>query len=167
MDHEIPSTGDAPGRALQEVICQALPAALALARHFERFYSRPYLDPIGRATVGYGTTFYPNGRAVTLSDSSLTESQAANLLLHFMSRTALAIQSLMIPQITPGRLASLSDFAYNVGLKRACASTLFLKLRSTSTGWQIAPSELRKWTLAGGRRLDGLRKRREAEILLI
>lgn len=145
-------------------ICQALPLARFVARNFEGFYSRPYLDPVGVPTIGYGTTLYPNGCAVTLRDPSLTESQAAALLESGLRSRAICILQ-MSPGLAAGRLAALTDFSYNLGMGRLRASTMFTY--ALAGRWALVPAELRKWVHAGGRILPGLVKRREAEILLI
>ena len=46
---------------------------LELIKSFEGFYSKPYLDPIGIPTIGYGATYYPNKKKVTMKDKPLTE----------------------------------------------------------------------------------------------
>ena len=42
-----------------------LELAAALCRQFEGFRSKPYLCPAGIATIGYGSTYYSDGRKVT------------------------------------------------------------------------------------------------------
>jgi lysozyme len=34
--------------------------SLELIRHFEGFYAKPYIDPVGIPTIGVGTIAYPN-----------------------------------------------------------------------------------------------------------
>ena len=41
----------------------------------------PYLCPAKVPTIGYGSTHYANGIAVTLNDSSITKQQAITLML--------------------------------------------------------------------------------------
>jgi lysozyme len=120
---------------------------------------------LGIATIGYGTVYYPNGRSVTLADPPVTEPQALGLLTGRLSELAATILSMKLPSLTPGRLAALSDFAYNLGIGRLKSSTLLLKIRQNQ--WSQAPREFRRWVYAGGRVLPGLVTRREAEILLI
>ena len=49
-------------------------------KRFEGLRLKPYLCSSGKPTIGYGSTFYPNGRRVTLLDIPITEGQAENLL---------------------------------------------------------------------------------------
>lgn len=67
--------------------------------------------------------------------------------------------------LLPGRLAAISDFAYNLGVGNLKASTL--RKRILAEQWDLVPTELRKWVRGGGRVLPGLVSRRAAEIKLI
>ena len=56
---------------------------------------------------------------------------------------------------------ALVSFTYNVGVGAYCGSTLVRKLNQGDyTG---ACNELRRWVYAGGKRVQGLANRREAE----
>lgn len=140
--------------------------AAALARRFEGCYLRPYLCPSGVPTIGYGATFYPDGRSVTLHDAPISKA-TAETLLRWMVRTIYmpAVLKLCRNIDTPERAAALIDFAFNLGIGRLKASTL--RKRVNSGDWQQVPTELRKWNKGGGKVLRGLVMRREAEINLI
>jgi GH24 family phage-related lysozyme (muramidase) len=56
----------------------AVELAAALCRRFEGFFSHPYLCPAGVPTIGYGATYYEDGRKVTLRDPPITESGPRN-----------------------------------------------------------------------------------------
>jgi lysozyme len=66
---------------------------------------------------------------------------------------------------SPERLAAILDFCYNLGGGNLGASTL--RKRINAGLWGDVPDELRKWTRGGGRVLQGLVLRREAEATLI
>jgi lysozyme len=141
-------------------------AALAsgLARSYEGFYAKPYLDPVGIPTIGYGFTRYANGRIVSLADPAITQDTAEGLLWLLMSRTAVSAQRLC-PRANTGQLAALSDFAYNMGLARLAGSTLLRLARAGN--WDAAKFQFSKWIYGGGKPLSGLVKRRAAEAALI
>jgi lysozyme len=140
--------------------------AAALARRFEGCYLRPYLCPAGVATIGFGATFYPDGRAVTLKDMPITREYADFMLLWMIKNIYMPAVIKLCPKIdTPERAAALIDFAFNLGAGRLKSSTL--RKRVNSGQWESVPSELRKWNKGGGRVLRGLTLRREAEIKLI
>lgn len=139
--------------------------AAALCRRFEGFRPRPYLCPAGVPTIGYGSTHYLDGRAVTLSDPPITQAQAERLLLVSVRTTYLPAVLTLCPGATDeGLLAALIDFTYNLGAGNLRASTLRRKVNARQ--WASVPAELRKWVRGGGRVLPGLVARREAEAQL-
>lgn len=144
----------------------AIEVAAALCRRFEGFRPRPYLCPAGVPTIGYGATFYEDGTRVTLFDAPITRQRAEALLLwHVRTRYLPAVIRLCPGVDTPDRLAALIDFTFNLGSGNLRASTLRRKVNAGD--WDAAQIELRKWVMAGGRRLAGLVRRREAEAALL
>lgn len=145
---------------------RAVEIAAALIREFEGFRSRPYLCPAGVATIGYGSTRYPDGRAVRLTDKPITR-ETAEAMLQYSVRT---IYLPAVLKLCPGiddakRLAAITDFCFNLGAGSLRASTL--RKRINAGRWGEVPGELRKWVRGGGRVLPGLVRRREAEAGLI
>ena len=148
------------------MIDEAVVIASALCRHFEGFYSRPYLDPIGIPTIGYGTIRYPDGRAVTLRDPAITREQAEEYLQHHIRTEVLPVLLRLCPQLdTPGRIAALISWTHNLGAGNLRASTL--KRRINARQWDDVPTQIMRWTRAGGVELRGLKRRRAAEAALI
>lgn len=146
---------------------RALEVALQLIRYFEGCYLRPYLCPAGVPTIGYGATYYEDGRRVSLKDLPITQEQALQLL-EWQVRTVYLPTVLRLcqgaPDMTPGRLAALIDFCFNLGGSNLRASTLLRRVRAGR--WEEVPDEYRKWVKAAGRTLRGLVRRREAEAAL-
>lgn len=144
----------------------AVAVAAALARRFEGLYLTPYLCPAGVPTIGYGATYYEDGRRVQLTDPPITRERAEALLL-WMVRTKYlpSVVALCPGARDPGRLAALIDFTFNLGSGNLRASTL--RKRVNAGDWDQVPTELRKWVRGGGRVLRGLVLRREAEIELV
>lgn len=148
------------------MIDDAVVIAQALCRRFEGFYSHPYLCPAGVPTIGFGTTRYPGGRAVSLTDPPVTRQQAEDLLAHdIRTRFLPEVQRLCPALDTSSRLAAILDFTYNLGPGNLSASTLRRKINARE--WDDVPAQLRRWTRGGGRVLRGLVLRREAEAALI
>lgn len=146
----------------------ALAITLALIRRFEGLYLEPYLCPAGVPTIGYGATYYQDGTRVTLADSPITRTMAEDLLLWHVKTVYLPAVLKLCPAIiheTPGRVAALIDWTFNLGSGNLRASTL--RRRVNAAAWDLVPDELRKWNKAGGRVLRGLTIRREAEVALI
>lgn len=142
-------------------------SAVNLARRFEGYRGSPYLCPAGVATIGYGTTRYPDGRRVTLADAPVTRATAETYLRHELASCVAASVRLcpVLAGESDGRLAAIADFIYNLGAGRLQASTL--RRRVNARDWPGVASELRKWVRGGGRVLPGLVLRREAEIALL
>ena len=147
-------------------VTQALAIVMRLCILFEGVYLRPYLCPAGVPTIGVGSTRYLDGRRVQLSDPPITREHAMVLLRHkVLTEFMPGVRRLCGAVDEPGRLAALTDFAYNLGLGALHSSTL--RRRILAGRWDDVPIELRKWVFAGGRRLKGLERRREAEIALL
>jgi lysozyme len=144
----------------------AVSLVMALCRKFEGLYLTPYLCSAGVPTIGYGATFYEDGARVTLADAPITKERAETLLRwhitrHFMPQTI----KLCPGADTPGRIAALCDFAFNLGLGNLNSSTL--RRRVNAGQWADVPSQFMRWNKAGGLVLRGLTRRRAAEVELI
>lgn len=137
-------------------------AGIDLIKSFEGLHLKPYLDPIGIPTIGYGTIKYPNGKAVTMSDSAITDQQATEYLQHEVNMKAAAIEKMVKVKINDNEFAALTSFAYNVGTGALQGSTL-LKLLNAGTDRVAVADQLLRWNKAGGKELPGLTRRRQAE----
>lgn len=147
---------------------RAIELAAALCRRFEGFRSKPYICPAGVPTIGYGSTYYKDGRKVTLNDPPITEPEARELLNHELLATYAPGVYRCCPRLafeSPEKLAAIIDFAYNLGVGRLQASTL--RRRVNEGNWSEVAYELRRWVNGGGKKLPGLVARREAEVELI
>jgi lysozyme len=146
----------------------ALAITLALIRRFEGLYRGPYLCPAGVPTIGYGATYYEDGTRVTLRDAIITRERAEALLLWHVKTVYLPAVLKLCPTIvheTPGRVAALIDWTFNLGAGQLKASTL--RKRVNAGDWADVPTQIKKWDKAGGRVLRGLTIRRAAEAALI
>ena len=140
-----------------------LEIAASLCKQFEGFRSKPYLCPAGVATIGYGSTYYADGRKVTLQDTPISQEEANALLMHELEHTYLqgVLRNCPILLTDERRCNSIVDFCYNLGIGRLQTSTLKRKINAQD--WEGAKEELMKWSKAGGKVLPGLLKRRKAE----
>jgi len=137
--------------------------AVALIKRFEGCRLKPYLCPAGIATIGYGSTRYPDGRRVTMQDEPISEEKAEVFLYYIVTRITYSIFKLCPILLIEdrGKQASIIDFVYNLGTGNLKASTL--RRRINEGNWDEAAHELRKWIYGGGRRLRGLIIRRNVE----
>lgn len=144
-----------------------LEIAAGLCRQFEGFRSKPYLCPAGVPTIGYGSTYYADGRKVDLTDPPIPEPDARVLLLHELRHTYLPGVLRLCPGLAANeqRCNAVVDFAYNLGVGRLQTSTLRRKINAQD--WEGAKGQLMLWVRGGGKVLPGLVKRRTAEAALL
>jgi lysozyme len=142
--------------------------AAALARRFEGLHLTPYLCPAGVPTIGYGATYYEDGTPVTLKDPAITRERAEELLLWMIKIVYLPAVVKLFPSVenlSPGLVAALIDFAFNLGPAALRNSTLRRKIIAGLM--DEVPAEFMKWVKAGGKTLRGLVLRREADVRTI
>ena len=141
--------------------------ASELCQRFEGFRSKPYLCPAGIPTIGYGSTYYSDGKKVTLADNPIDEPTAKALLMSELRHTYLmgTLRSCPILATNQSICNAIVDFTYNLGVGRLQTSTLKRKINEQN--WEDAKKELMKWTRGNGRILPGLVKRRQAECNLM
>lgn len=129
--------------------------AVPLVMQWEGYVPWVHRDPIGRLAVCYGH-----------DDQSLTPGkrysaqQCQDMLAEDLIKHAQALDCIKAP-LTDGQKAAFVSFAYNVGERQFCASTLARKANAGDLAGACA--ELSRWTFAGGKQLPGLVKRRAAE----
>jgi GH24 family phage-related lysozyme (muramidase) len=140
-------------------------AGIKLIKASEGFRSKPYIDPVGIPTIGYGTTVYPGGKKVSMSDPAISEAKATKYLKRdCRTREAAVIQMVKVP-LNVNQFSALVSFAYNVGIGALQGSTLLKKLNRGN--YNGAASEFKRWnkgTVNGVLQvLPGLTIRRAAE----
>ena len=146
-------------------VVDALGPARALAQRFEGLRLRPYLCPAGIPSIGFGATFYRDGRRVTIADAPISRDQAVDLLDWQLEVVFLPAALRCCPKATGGALAALADFALYLGAGRLAGSTLRRKFNAGDRAG--AALEVLKWNRGGGRVLPGLVARRRAEAALL
>ena len=135
---------------------------LDLIKEFESFKSKPYLCPSGIPTTGFGSTYYPDGKKVTMQDKEITEQKACEILEYIANKDfGSFVNKVVKVALNQNQFDALVSFAYNVGNGSLQNSTLLKKLNSGD--YQGASNEFEKWNKAGGKVLNGLTKRRTAE----
>ena len=135
---------------------------IELTKRFEGFRAEPYICPAGVPTIGYGATYYPGGRKVTMSDDAITEEEATQLLANMLGVYEEPVNDSVTSDINQNQFDALVSFAYNLGAGAFKSSTLLKKVNADPCDPSIA-FEFSRWVKAGGRVLQGLVKRRDAE----
>ena len=85
-----------------------------IKRH-EGFRSRPYLDAVGIPTIGYGCTFYPDGRKVTMADKPITEAEATTLLRALVAKFGVVMRRLIKVPLTQNQWDALVSLCMAIG----------------------------------------------------
>ena len=135
---------------------------LEIIKSCEGLELKPYLCPAKVGTIGYGSTFYENGKKVKITDPSITEQRATELLQHSLKSFEQYVDSYCRDDINQNQFDALVSFCYNLGPANLKSSTLLKKANVNPNDPTIA-QEFLKWNKAGGRALKGLTKRRQAE----
>lgn len=130
-------------------------AGLELIKEFEGFRANAYLCPAGVPTIGYGET-----QGVKLGMTTTEPEAAAKLEKRYDEFEAGVLKNVKVT-VTENQLGALVSFAYNLGVGNLQRSTLIKLLNAGDyTG---AANEFGKWTMAAGKVLPGLVRRRAAE----
>jgi lysozyme len=138
---------------------------LAMLEKFEGLYLSPYLCPAGVWTIGLGTIRYPDGTPVRPTDRKITRAEAyAYAKVQLLEDYLPAVLKLCPTLENSLQVSAIADFIYNFGIAALRSSTLRKKILAKD--FDAVPGELRKWVMGGGKKLNGLVRRREFEILV-
>ena len=136
---------------------------LDLIKSFEGWFSKPYLDPIGIPTIGYGFTYYlPSRKKVTMLDKPITMPQGELMLKDILTNYENDVKRLVKKPLNQNQFDALVSFTYNLGATNIGKSTLLKKVNVNPNDPTIK-DEFMKWDKAGGKVFSGLVRRRKAE----
>lgn len=142
----------------------------------------PEMDPIGIWTMGWGYALFLNGRPLTglkdkvkayalakeLYPDGMTLADADKLLVSKVAEKTGQLARLVKVKLNQGQSNALTSLAYNVGVgiadgkKGDLADSTLLAL--INQGKLAAAAErFGDWVYAGGKKINGLVRRREAE----
>jgi lysozyme len=133
-----------------------------LITNHEGLRLKPYLCPAKIPTIGYGNTYYTDGKRVTLLDKEITKQQAFDMFKEVANRFAKRVDTLVTSNINQNQFNALVSFAYNVGTGNFASSTLLKKVNRNPDDLSIKDEFLR-WNKAGGKVINGLTNRRNEE----
>ena len=145
-----------------------LDTAAEIIAEFEGFRGLPYKCPAGVWTIGYGTTYYPDGTLVNSWDKAISKSRAMELLENYMDNALVPVLERTIPTwgvMNNNQKAAIISFAYNLGSHFYGGSGFrtITKALSTKDNWKQVPSALMLYVNPGSSFEAGLRRRRKAE----
>lgn len=128
-------------------------SAIEQLKKFEGCKLRSYQCAAGVWTIGYGHT-----KGVKAS-MTITQAQADQYLKEDLTTFEKYVNKFKLNQ---NQFDALVDFAFNLGIGNLSKSTLLKKVIKNPQDPTIE-KEFMKWVNAGGRRLEGLVKRRRWE----
>jgi len=127
----------------------------SIVSHFEGKSNTAYLDPVKIWTICYGET-----RGVKKGDYKTDEQCLESLAHELVNHDKQMMRYIRVP-LTEKEHAAYLSFTYNLGVGAFSKSTLLKKLNQKE--FEDACKELDKWVYAGGKKLNGLVKRRAVE----
>ena len=134
---------------------------LELIKDFEGFSSTSYLDVVNIPTIGWGNTFYEDGRKVKLGEQ-ISKTDALKLLEVVANRDfADKIFPSIKVKVSQNQFDAMVSLAYNIGTGAFLKSTLLKKVNAGD--FAGAGEEFLRWNKANGKEVLGLTKRRERE----
>ena len=131
---------------------------LALIKKFEGCELEAYKCAAGVWTIGYGST-----KGVKEGDT-ISQEDADKLLTHEMEEYEGYINDLVEVNLEQNQFDALVSWVFNLGPANLKASTLLKVLNAKD--YEGVPAQIKRWNKAGGKVLQGLIRRREAESLL-
>ena len=131
---------------------------LSLIKKFEGCELEAYKCAAGVWTIGYGST-----KGVKEGDT-ISQEDADKLLTHEMEEYEGYINDLVEVNLEQNQFDALVSWVFNLGPANLKASTLLKVLNATD--YEGVPAQIKRWNKAGGKVLQGLIRRREAESLL-
>ncbi|TCP30682.1 lysozyme [Sphingomonas sp. BK235] len=141
------------------------PVATALLHHFERCVLTAYLCPAGKWTIGWGMTYYPDGRKVRSGDR-ITREQADAMFEQLLARdfAAPVMAAIGRAPVTAAQFGAMVALAYNIGIKAFRGSSVLRYHRAGEI--DAAARAFGLFVLVKGKKNRGLVRRRAAEAAL-
>jgi len=137
-------------------------AGYLLITEFEGYSAKPYLCSAKVPTIGYGNTYYSNGKRVTLLDKETTKVQAFEMFKTIADRFASKVSNLVKTPLNQNQFNACVSLAYNIGMANFMNSTL-LKLVNKNHNDILIGLEFKKWNKVNKKEVAGLTKRRKYE----
>lgn len=110
----------------------------------------PYRDSVGVASIGTGTTVYPNGQKVKMTDPKITQKQATEYLKFHIDKDAKILnKTLLGVPLSQTEYDLYMDFTYQFGTGAWSSSSMLRNLKQGK--YKQACDSLLKWKYAAKR----------------
>ena len=139
---------------------------IKLIKHFEGIHKKPYICPAGYWTVGVGHLISRNAKLPSSWNRTFSSGEIDDLLRKDLRRFELGVLRLLdTVQPNQSEFDALVSFSFNLCLgcfQRSTVRSAFIRGDKKRSG-----EVLLKYRRAGGRILQGLVRRRQAELALL
>lgn len=133
----------------------AIVATAAFVAPWEGRELQPYRDIVGVLTVCYG-------QIRNVEERRYTPAECEASLRTETARHLLGVARCIHRPLDPNEWVALGSLTFNTGVAAICRSTLVKKINAGAPSSEWCP-EILKWDRAGGKRVRGLTRRRQAE----
>ena len=131
---------------------------IALIKKFEGCKLKSYRCAAGVWTIGYGHT------TLVEKNQEITQEEADIILLADLEVYEDAVNKASTVPLEQHQFDALVSWTFNLGGANLNASTMLKVLNKGE--YEEVPAQIKRWNKAGGKVLQGLIRRREAEALL-
>lgn len=131
---------------------------------FEGFSDRPYYATAeekkeGIATIGFGFTFYPNGKKVKITDKQITREEAFVMFRLIAQKFCDIVNSKIKVNINQHQFNALVSHTYNTG----GSNTLFNLVNNEANKESIVKWFVERYITQNNKVIPGLARRRKEE----
>lgn len=131
---------------------------ISLIKKWEGCKLDAYVCAAGKNTIGYGNTFYENGKTVRLGDK-ITQDRAEQLLINLLPKYEKVVNEKVKVPLTQNQFDALVSHTWNSG----GSSTLFNLINTNAPKEDIRKWWETKYITGGGKVQKGLVSRRKEE----
>ena len=131
---------------------------ISLIQKFEGCELEAYQCSAGVWTIGYGHT------KDVIKGMTITKEEAEQMLVDELHEYENYINEYVTVALSQNQFDALVSWVYNLGPANLKSSTMLKVLNEGK--YEEVPAQMKRWNKAGGKVLDGLVRRREAEALL-
>lgn len=132
-----------------------------LLKHYEGLELEAYQCSAGKWTIGYGQTYYTDGRAVKKGDT-ITKQQAEDGLKETIRTFAISVIQALKTPVKQHQYDALVCLCYNIGIGAFEKSTLLREINKGADKDAIKHQWLR-WNKVNKKEVRGLTLRRQSE----
>jgi len=124
---------------------------------------QPYLDSVKKPTIGIGSTYWEDGRPVSMSDKLITRERAVALFMNTLRRYEAQVNASIKSNINQNQFDALVSLCYNIGTAGFAGSTVVKRVNANAADPEIR-YWIEAWRNAGGKPILLGRRKREATL---